>query len=172
MFNVRRPLLSLVSALVLSCGIAVASPSTVSAATISLSADCNVAASDSSLTPSAGDVLDISVTNGTGCQVSVAKTLVDSASDITLTGTGDTTAVDSGSYWDFRPSAITQLQVTIGGSATGYVQFLGAQRVFWSIGRSSGSSGSSGPSSGSSNPGCEVAGKPCKVRPWPGAASG
>ena len=142
LFNFRQPLLSFVSALVLSCGIAVASPSTVSAATVSLSADCNVAANDSSLTPSAGDVLDISVTNGTNCQVSVSKTLVDSDSDINLTGTGSTTAVSQGSVWSFYPpnvTEITRLQITIGGSATGMVQFAGAGGaiVKWTIGSSS-----------------------------------
>ena len=127
-------------------GAAPASPTEVfvplSAATISLSADCNVAASDSSLTPSAGDVLDISVTNGTSCQVTVSKTLVDAASDITLTGTGDTTAVSQGSNWSFYPpnvTEITRLQITIGGSATGTVRFVGAGDavVVWTIGSSS-----------------------------------
>ena len=147
---------------------------------MSLSADCNVAASDSSLTPSAGDVLDIAVTNGAACQVQVSKTLVDSASDITLTETGSTTATSGGSWWLFVPtgSTITRLQITIGGSATGTVKFVGASDdiVEWTIGSSSTTTTTTTtttapPVSAPSNPGCEVAGKPCKVRPWPWAVA-
>ena len=167
--------ISLTAGILLATAFAVASPSTVGAATVSLSADCNVAASDSSLTPSAGDVLDISVTNGTNCQVTVSKTLVNSDSDINLTGTGSTTAVSQGSVWSFYPpnvTAITRVQITIGGSATGTVQFTGSgsANVTWTIGSSSTTTTTTTtapPVSTPGNAGCEVAGKPCKVRPWP-----
>lgn len=187
MLNFRHPLLSFVSAVVLSCGIAIASPSTASAANDTGSATCGTSTGRQSTTAGNGDTLTITAT-GT-CLWYVAKQLVSNASSVQgYTDSGCTTAAttsaqDGGTEWTYAAAAsVVCVVVTLGGSGTGTGQinvidssFDGA---FWSftafdgtVSGGGGGGGGGGGSSSSSNPGCEVAGKPCKVRPWPWAVA-
>ena len=172
MLNPRHRLVWFVSAVVLSATVVFAVPSTAAAATFNLNADCqrspNVTNRD--VSPSVGDTLNFTVSNGSTCTVTVKKAIVDSVSDVTVTGTSITTDhISDVSAFTWNGN-ITAVSLTFGGTGgPGRVDFdddSTAPNEGWFF-AASGSSGGSSSSSDSSNTGCEVAGKPCAVRPWP-----
>ena len=175
--SLRQPLLSFVSAVVLACGIAIASPSTASAANDTGSATCGTSTGRQSTTAGNGDTLTITAT-GT-CLWYVNKQLVSNSNSVLgYSDSGCSTFVgfagESGTEWTYPAAAsVACLVVTLGGSGTGTGQInvvdASFDGAFWSFTAFDGtvSGGGGGGSSSSSNPGCEVAGKPCKVRPWP-----
>jgi LPXTG-motif cell wall-anchored protein len=81
-------------------------------------------------------------------------------------------AADGGTDWTYSAAdSVACLVVTLGGSGTGTGQInvidASFDGAFWNFTAFDGTVSGGGGSSSSSNPGCEVAGKPCKVRPWP-----
>jgi hypothetical protein len=183
MLNSRHRLVWFVSVLLISLGIAVASPSPVSAANDTGSATCGTSTGRQSTTAGSGDTLTITAT-GT-CLWFVNKQLVAGAAQVA--GFTDSScsvsagaAADGGTEWTYAASAnVACVVVTLGGSGTGTGQInvidAGFDGAFWSFtafdGTVSGGGGGGGGGGGSSSTGCEVAGKPCAVRPWPWAVA-
>ncbi len=197
MLRRRFQSIALTAGILLSTGFALASPSTAGAVTRSytIGYDCEGSTWDAqSASGSSGDAIEITL-SGDGCtRLTVTGVLMsDSEAAVTqwtpssgwsayLASTGTEAGLNGSDYvYTLTPEAGNNLTVKV--ELTGSSLSMPAQirigkdngsgnwassyhQVSWSSG-SAGPSGPSGPSSGSSNTGCEVAGKPCKVRPWP-----
>jgi LPXTG-motif cell wall-anchored protein len=177
MLNPRHRLVWFVSAVVLSLGIAVASPSPVSAAT-SLTANCGFG-EDRSVTVASGETISVNAFTGT---CGAGTPIINWAAGTGVTGTPTAGFDSTANTWKTADPFTNTISFTsvAGGGATIWVcedaasdggcDDPGDDYHKWLITVSAGGGGSSGGSSGSSgssNTGCEVAGKPCAVRPWP-----
>ena len=177
MLSRRFQSIALTAGILLSTGFALASPPTARAANDTGSATCGTSTGRQSTTAGNGDTLTITAT-GT-CLWYVNKQLVSNANSVLgYSDSGCSTfvgfAADGGTEWTYSAAdSVACLVVTLGGSGTGTGQInvvdASFDGAFWSFTAFDGtvSGGGGGGSSSSSNPGCEVAGKPCKVRPWP-----
>jgi len=192
--NLRRPLLSFVSAVVLSCGIAIASPSTVSAADATW-AGCGA---DGTVTIASGGSVALNITGCTGSASYPAIAKWSTGSGVTGSNVAKFT-VGENVYQSFLFAAISvssdypevSFTSSVSTPVTAYITTCndadgsgdcgdgpGETATTLTVtvtggggGGGAGGGGAGGGSSSSSNPGCEVAGKPCKVRPWPWAVA-
>ncbi len=175
MLNSCHRLVWFVSAVVLSLGIAVASPSPVSAAT-SLTANCGFG-EDRSVTVASGETISVTAFTGT---CGAGTPIIYWAAGTGVTGTPTAGFDSTANTWKAADPFTNTISFTsvAGGGATIWVcedaasdggcDDPGDDYHKWliTVTAGGGGGGSSG-SSGSSNTGCEVAGKPCAVRPWP-----
>ena len=178
MLNSCHRLVWFVSAVVLSLGLAVASPSPVSAAT-SLSASCG-RGEDYSVTVASGETISVQAFTGT---CGAGTPIIYWAAGTGVTGTPTAGFDSTARTWKAADPSTNTISFTsvAGGGATIWVcedaasdgdcDVPGDDYHKWLITVTAGGGGSSGSSGGSSssssNTGCEVAGKPCAVRPWP-----
>ena len=188
MLNPRHRLVWFVSAVLVSLGIAVASPSPVSAANDTGSATCGTSTGRQTTTAGSGDTLTITATGS--CTWYVNKQLVANSSAVAgFSDSGCSTATgatirdsdppgDDNDEWYFSAADnVACVVITLGGTGTGTGQinvFDGGGGAFWSFFAFNGTGSSGGGTTTttvSTIRGCEVAGKPCAVRPWPWAVA-
>ena len=132
-------------------------------------ADCHHFLIDKSL-------IDATSTSNVNLSVSLTFDNSSGRTDPSTWSWSEVNVVGVNEYWyvNFPSHYLKQVDITVGGTAAGTI-VLGRDQMTsptykatWEVnGSGSGSSGGSSGSSGSSNTGCEVAGKPCRVRPWP-----
>ncbi len=184
MLSLRHRLVWFVSAVLVSLGIAVASPSPVSAANDTGSATCGTSTGRQTTTAGRGDTLTITATGS--CTWYVNKQLVANSSAVAGFSDGGCSTATSATIRDSDPpgdandewyfsiaDSVACVVITLGGTGTGTGQINvtdSSGGAFWSFFAFNGTGSSGGGTTTttvSTIRGCEVAGKPCAVRPWP-----
>ena len=189
MLHRRFQFIALTAGILLATGFAIASPSTVSAADYTW-AGCSA---DGTVTVASGGSVALNITGCTnaGSYPAIAKWSTDPG----VTGSNVAKfTVGENVYQSFAFAAISvpsdypevRFTSSVSTPVTAYITTCNdadgsgacgdgpgetATTLTVTVTGGGGGGGGGGGSSSSSNPGCEVAGKPCKVRPWPWAVA-